>query len=393
MKNVLLRAPLLTNSGYGVHSRQIFEWLISKKEFDVTVQTLQWGSTPWIVNPSFEEGLFGKIMNCARNVEGKHFDMTFQVQLPDEWDHSLGKFNVGVTALVESDRCNPNWAPKLSAMDMIIVPSEFTKSVIQNTFGGIFNNKIRVIPEWFNTCLELKGSELRKGNDERYKYDTKFNLLTVGTLTSPDNESDRKNLVNTIAWAIEALDGKEDTGIIVKTCLGKGTIKDREMSRRVIEQIVSKFRKTEFPKVHLVHGNMTKKEVASLFSLNSVKGYITATKGEGYGLPLVEAAAAGIPVIATSWSGHLDFLGDKFLKVSYRLKEIPDKRVDGRIFLKGVKWADPDKDSFIHNIIDLHENYEIHKENSRVLKKNVKRLFSKDKICKKYDKFLKECKK
>ena len=45
MKKVLLRAPLLTNSGYGVHSRQIFEWLETRKDLQVTSQCLQWGQT------------------------------------------------------------------------------------------------------------------------------------------------------------------------------------------------------------------------------------------------------------------------------------------------------------------------------------------------------------
>ena len=391
MKNVLLRAPLLTNSGYGVHSRQIFEWLWDKKDVNLNVQALQWGQTPWIVNSSFEDGLYGKIMSCAKSLEGQTFDMTFQVQLPDEWDPTLGRFNVGVTALIETDRCNPGWLSKMASMDKIIVPSEFTKQVIQNTFGTTFDSKVHVIPEWFNTCLDLKDSELKKGNDERYQFDTKFNLLTVGTLTSTDISADRKNLVNTIAWAIEALEGQEDTGIIVKTCLGKGSVKDREMSKSAISQIVKMFRKSEFPKVYLVHGNMTKREVAKLFRLNRVKGYITATRGEGYGLPLVEAAASGVPVIATNWSGHLDFLGDNFLKVDYDLKQVPDSRVDGRIFLKGVSWAEPKKDSFIQNVKDLRENHKTHLENSRILKKDVKRMFSKEKVCKKYDKFLKEC--
>lgn len=391
MKSVLLRAPLLTNSGYGVHSRQIFEWLLTNKDLNVFVQTLQWGATPWIINPNAEGGIFGKIMERAKNIEGNTFDITFQVQLPDEWDESLGRFNVGVTALVETDRCNPGWFEKMMSMDKIVVPSEFTKQVIRNTFGSVFDNKVHVIPEWFNTCLNVSDNELKQIFDDRYRFDTKFNLLTIGTLTSADSNSDRKNLVNTIGWAIEALDGQEDTGIIVKTCLGKGSVKDREMSKSVISQITNNFRTSDFPKIHLIHGNMTKQEVAALFRLYSVKGYITATRGEGYGLPLIEAAAAGVPVIATGWSGHLDFLQDSFLKVDYELETITENRIDNRIFVKGSRWANPSRESFISCINDLRKNYKIHEENSRILKKNINRLFSKDKVCKKYDKILKEC--
>jgi len=380
--NVLLRAPLLTNSGYGIHSRQIFEWMLNRKDFNVTTQALQWGATPWIINPSTENGIFGKIMDRSKNFEGQKFDMSFQVQLPDEWDESLARFNVGVTALVESDKCNPAWFNKMMTMDRIIVPSEFTKKVIQNTFGEVFDKKVYVIPEWFNSHLSKKDKELRKLRDERLKFSTKFNLLTVGTLTSADVKSDRKNLVNTIGWAIEALEGEEDAGIIVKTCLGKGSVKDRAMTKSVIQQIIARFRKSDFPKVHLIHGNMSDLEVASLFKSGSVKGYVSATRGEGYGLPLVEASASGIPVVATNWSGHLDFLEDKFLKVDYSLTEITGNRVDNRIFMQGVKWAEPSRESFVNSIKSLRKNYEEHEKIASMLKKDVQRKFLKIKFVK-----------
>ena len=93
-KKVLLRAPLLTNSGYGVHSRQVFSWLSSRKDIDLTVECLQWGRTSWLVNPSLEKGLIGKIMNHSKpHTDGK-YDVSFQVQLPDEWDPNLGKKNI-----------------------------------------------------------------------------------------------------------------------------------------------------------------------------------------------------------------------------------------------------------------------------------------------------------
>ena len=115
MKKVLLRAPLLTNSGYGVHSRQVFSWLYSKKDVELTVECLQWGKTSWILNSEHENGLVGKIMECSREVKKGDYDISFQVQLPDEWDPQLAKINVGVTAAVETDKCTQKWVDACKA--------------------------------------------------------------------------------------------------------------------------------------------------------------------------------------------------------------------------------------------------------------------------------------
>ena len=48
--------------------------------------------------------------------------------------------------------------------------------------------------------------------------------------------------------------------------------------------------------------------MANLYAHPKIKAYVSLTHGEGYGLPLFEAAYHGIPIIAPDWSGHLDFL-------------------------------------------------------------------------------------
>ena len=59
-KKVLLRAPLLTNSGYGVHSRQIFNWLYEREDVELVVECLQWGRTSWLLDGDLENGTIGK---------------------------------------------------------------------------------------------------------------------------------------------------------------------------------------------------------------------------------------------------------------------------------------------------------------------------------------------
>ena len=103
MKQVVVRGPLITSSGYGEHSRQVFRWAKSKKDWNVSAQLTPWGNTTWLINPDYMNGLIGEIMQCSGPIERSNSDISFQIQLPNEWDPLLARFNVGVTAAVETD--------------------------------------------------------------------------------------------------------------------------------------------------------------------------------------------------------------------------------------------------------------------------------------------------
>ena len=145
MKKVLIRGPLLSQSGYGVHSRQIFKWLLSEG-YDISCQVLPWGITPWYLNQESLNGLIGEIMKRTAQPTVKP-DYSFQIQLPDEWDTSLANKNFGVTAAVETNFCNPGWIQACNSMDGVIVPSNFTAGVLKNS--GKLNTRVHVIPESF----------------------------------------------------------------------------------------------------------------------------------------------------------------------------------------------------------------------------------------------------
>ena len=328
---VLLRAPLLTNSGYGVHSRQIFAWLHSRKDVELTVECLRWGSTSWIIDGERDNGLIKKIMDCSKPLESGSYDISFQVQLPDEWDENLANKNIGVTAAVETDKCNSAWLDSCNKMDTVVVPSKFTKNVIKRS--GIVTTPIVVIPESFNNKITNRSAVDKALNSSNFKkIDTDWNLLIIAQLTSQSPETDRKNLINTLKWSCKALKDKKDSGIVIKTNFGKGTSNDKKMTTEYLKNVVGQIREGEHPKIHLVHGNLRQDEIAALYHHRKIKAFAIATRGEGYGLPLIESAAAGLPVIATNWSGHLEFLNrDNFYPVDYELVDIPDEKIDNRI--------------------------------------------------------------
>ena len=119
MKNIVIRGPLLTVSGYGEHARQVFKWLASLEDTKISAQLTPWGNTTWYINPDLLGGLVGQIMSCSGPLERAGADVSFQIQLPNEWDPMLARFNVGVTAAVETDICNSEWVDACNKMDPV----------------------------------------------------------------------------------------------------------------------------------------------------------------------------------------------------------------------------------------------------------------------------------
>lgn len=388
---VLLRAPLLTNSGYGVHSRQVFELLNERNDIDLVVECLNWGQTPWLINENLEDGLVGKIMSKSKKIEGK-FDLSIQIQLPDEWNHNIATKNIGISAFVETNRCNPKWIDACNKMDMIIVPSEFTKNVAIES--GLLTTNIHVVPEWFNhhVISENKNDESVL-SDERLKFSKEFNFLIISQLTAMSPVDDRKNIYNAIKWTLEEFQNDPEVGLVLKTNLGRGSKKDKKNCVNLLKQMIDTFNiKNKQGKISLIHGNLTSQEIACLYKHKDIKGILNPTRGEGYGLPLVDAAAAGMPVVATDKTGHLDFLtieGKKyFLPVDYQNVKINKSKIDNRIFFEGFSWCNPDELSFKKQIRSLYKNYEQHKKDSNTLSLHVRKNFCKDTIKKTYNQII-----
>ncbi len=370
-KNILIRAPLVTMSGYGVHSRQICKWALGRSDFNVQTQILPWGMTPWVLNHDAEDGLIGNIIERSVNPsESSKSDITFQVQLPNEWDPSLGKINVGISAVVEADRCNPEWISSCNNMTAVVVPSEHTKKVLKDT--GDVRVPIYVIPETYHKSV---------GDDDLPPLDlnlsTSFNFLVFAQFTGGTPNTDRKNLFNTVKWLCEIFSNDPDVGIILKTNSGCNSRIDRQITEKLLSNLLSEVRKGPYPKFHFLHGAMTESEVAALYRVPSIKALVSLTRGEGFGLPILEAAASGLPVIATGWSGHLDFLKHgKFIAVRHRLSEIPKERADGNIWMPKSKWAEPVEEDAKKCLTRFRKKPDIPKRWAVELKKKMRQNFS-----------------
>jgi glycosyltransferase involved in cell wall biosynthesis len=267
-------------------------------------------------------------------------------------------------------------------MDLIIVPSTFTKQTFEAS--GKLTTPIIVIPESFSDAV-------KENVESKFDFSTPFNFLIVSQMTGNNPENDRKNILYTLKWICEQFRNDTQVGIVLKTNASRNTKIDRNVVLNAVGQALSQVRVGPNPKVHIVHGQLSDSEVASLYRHPKIKALVSATRGEGYGLPLVEAAASGLPVIATNWSGHLDFLNQgRFLSVDYSLVPVHQSRIDGQIFVQGSKWAQPDEADFKKVIRNFKHNPTVGKQWASDLQKKVLEKFSFEAVSKLYDEATKE---
>jgi len=390
MKRIIVRGPALTQSGYGVHCRQVAAWLLSKPNLDVKFQILPWGDTPWILDKNIQNGLIDKIAKntvALSDSKDNPYDISFQLQLPNEWDPTIAKFNVGMTAGVETDVCNPEWIKHCNKMNLIIVPSKHAANCLKS--NGKIDTPVVVVPESF--CDEILEEIPVAVANNLPNFSTNFNFLLFGQITGDNPFNDRKNIFFTIKWLCETFKDDKDVGIVIKTNTGRNTPIDRRRTKQLLKSLAKECRKGDFPKIHLLHGEMSDIDVAALYKHKQIKALISLTRGEGYGLPILEAAASGLPVIATGWSGHMDFLNHgKYISIAYNLKQIHSSRVDNKIFVPYAKWAEVVEEDVKKKLLKFRNSHSTPKEWALELATIIKQKYSSEAVFKSYDEVMKE---
>ena len=244
---------------------------------------------------------------------------------------------------------------------------------------------IHVVGEWYIDEI----NHIKDHLDVDFR--TPFNFLIVSQMSSPDSSIDRKNITNTIKWICETFKDDPSVGIILKTNSGRGTDIDRHVTVASINTILGPVRQKSKVPVYLMHGNMTNVEIASLYRHPKIKALVSLTRGEGFGLPILEASASELPVIATDWSAHVEFMNlGKWIKIESNKTTIPDSRVDNRIFMPGVQWADPSEQDFKKKIKKFRDSHVVPKGWATELASVCKTRYTKESILEDYRKLFNE---
>lgn len=350
---VFLIGPVLTRSGYGEQARFALRALKSREDlFDIYIQPLQWGNTSWISEESEEKTWINKQIEktIAFIQQGGKFDVSVQVTIPNEWKKTAA-INIGYTAGIESNKVHHTWIQAVNQMDQVIVVSNHAKNVFEaTTYTGIDDvtqQQINLETTTEICAVNYPTKTFDDNPDINLGLEPKINFLSVAQW------GPRKNVNNMIRWFVEEFKD-EEVGFVLKTNRAKNCLMDREACEGLLQGVLADYEDLKC-KVYLLHGDMTDAEMHALYTNEQISAFVGIPHGEGFGLPFFEAAYSGLPVIATGWSGQLDFLvdekgNDAFYNVSFDINAIGQESVWDGILIKESAWAYARETSYKENL-------------------------------------------
>ncbi len=243
---------------------------------------------------------------------------------------SKGK-KVGFTML-EVDGFPKEWVRQANEMDEIWVPSQFNLEGFLNSGlkKQIYKIPLGVDTNYFNPYIKSVPNT------------SEFVFLSVFEW------GERKNPWTLLSTFNQTFSSKEPVRLVAK-------INNRDPSIKVLEEIRKLRLRDSGGRIYFIFNrNFPYYQMPLLY--RSCDCYVSASRGEGWDMPLMEAMACGKPVIAPLWGGVTEYLNEQ---VGYPVK------VKGTVpavakcpYYKGFNWADPDSEHLSFLLREVYENRE-----------------------------------
>lgn len=391
---LIFQGPVATRSGYGDHARDLLHSLFSLDKFNIKIMSTRWGSTPMDAldyhNNKFHKWI---VDNVIAQFPNERPDIYVQCTVPNEFQ-PVGYYNIGVTAGIETTICAIDWIHGCNRMDLVIVPSEFSKHTLVNTqFNEVdratnqlvkqhkITKPVEVLFEGFDELVFGTDNVVNVKCLDDVKED--FAFLFVGHWLRGDFGEDRKNIGMMIkSFAMAFKNEKVKPALVLKTSSATFSVRDREY---IIKNIKSALGSDygSIP-VYLLHGDLSQSEMNGLYEHPKVKAMLNFTKGEGFGRPLLEFSLTGKPIIVSNWSGHLDFLKEGAVLLEGELKPVHDSAADN-FLLKEAHWFNVNVTKALPVIRDVYTNYDKYKSTAIQLASKNKQNFSLSNMTKAFD--------
>ena len=360
----------LGTTGYSAHAREFFRGL--SKYVDLRVRNYTWDSDPTYLN-DIDFKIIDKI--TLRTPEGKDEDFPITQAFPQfHWANSNRDFTPDVDIVLmdmnhnyfneeynskikiaytvwESTEMPEGFFNQLLKFDYLWVATEWHKEVVVNQ--GYPKQKVFVVNEGVSN--EFFGDvDIPNNVNEEYK-DGRFKFLFFGRWDY------RKSVPEIINSFLKAFSNNEPVDLILSADNPYAVDGMNTTEQRLLHYGYND------PRIKVKHFVSREEYVAYLKKGNVL---ITCARSEGWNIPLIEAMAAGTPVIYSGWGAQLEFAYAKGNPV--KIKEELPANIGAKLGFAGDTpglYAEPDYDDLISVLRDCYVNYKQRKE-CAVLEKN-----------------------
>lgn len=351
----VFQSPIFTRSGYGEWAMAVGKSLLRYNKFELFIVPTPWGGTPRKLNiADIDQNDREAVELGARILRAplqKQPEIFIQMTIPNEFQ-TPAKYNIGMTAGIETTIPPGEWLEGLNKMNVNFVTSNFTKEVfekvnfVKNFPDGrteplLMNKPMEVTPWGADTKIFKKTDEkVATVESTLSNIPESFAFLFVGQWTNFSGlYNDRKDIGNLIKTFCNTFKDKkgERPCLILKTSGVNFSITDRDACLSRIAAIKKEVG-GDLPNVYLLHGELNDVEMNALFNHEKIKAHVSFTHGEGYGHPLLLASLSGKPILASNWSGHLDFLNPKYAQLLQGNVKQVDPSSTNQWIIKESSW-------------------------------------------------------
>jgi len=275
----VIYAPVDTLSGYGALSRDVAKSIIElkKEEWDIKIIPCNWGNTALGFTDENPEWEFLKQYFITGQLTSQP-DIFIWITVPNEFQ-KVGKYNIGITAGLETDLVPADWIQGCNKMDLVLVSSEHAKKgFVESRYQQVNNQTQQVEADIkLTTPVEVLFAgmdiniykHLETPNREIGALNTipeEFCYLFVGHWLPGDVGEDRKNVGLLIKAFLETFKGKKKKpALVLKVSVVSPSYMDRDEILKRINMIRSTVNSTDLPNIYLLHGEFTNEEMNEVY--------------------------------------------------------------------------------------------------------------------------------